>query len=215
MKYHIIPVTAFRQNCSLIWCEYTQQAALVDPGGDAEKIKTEVARLGVTLSQILLTHGHLDHVGAAAKLAEHYQVPILGPEKKDAFWLGGLPAQSQMFGLQECMPLIPTQWLAEGDKVKVGDMTIKVFHCPGHTPGHIVFINQQGRLALVGDVLFNGSVGRSDFPGGNHQALINAIFTKLLPQGDDMRFIPGHGSMSSFGHERQTNPFLRKAPTPR
>jgi glyoxylase-like metal-dependent hydrolase (beta-lactamase superfamily II) len=208
MKYHIIPVTAFSQNCSLIWCEDTQQAALVDPGGDAEKIKAKVARRGVTLSKILLTHGHLDHVGAAAELAEHYQVPILGPDKEDAFLLGGLPEQSQMFGLEECAPLIPTQWLAEGDEVKVGEIKLKVLNCPGHTPGHIVFINQQARLALVGDVLFNGSIGRSDFPRGDHQALINAIRNKLLPQGDDMGFIPGHGSISSFGHERKTNRFL-------
>lgn len=215
MKYHIIPVTAFSQNCSLIWCEHTQHAVLVDPGGDAEKIKAEVAQRGVILSQILLTHGHIDHVGAAAELAEHYQVPILGPDKEDAFWLGGLTAQSQMFGLEECAPLMPTQWLAEGDEVKVGKMTLKVLHCPGHTPGHIVFINQQARLALVGDVLFKGSVGRSDFPRGDYQALINVIRTKLLPQGDDMGFIPGHGSMSTFGHERQTNPFLCKAPPTR
>ncbi|CAI0742525.1 hydroxyacylglutathione hydrolase [Serratia entomophila] len=212
MKYHIIPVTAFSQNCSLIWCEHTQQAALVDPGGEAEKIKAAVAERGVTVSQVLLTHGHLDHVGAAAELAEYYQVPIYGPDKEDAFWLDGLPAQSRMFGLEECAPLTPTRWLAEGDEVQVGEMRFKVLHCPGHTPGHIVFINAQARMALVGDVLFNGGVGRSDFPRGDHQALIDSIRTKLLPQGDDMAFIPGHGPMSTFGHERQTNPFLREEP---
>ena len=178
MKYHLIPVTAFSQNCSLIWCENTQQAALVDPGGEAD----------------------------------HYQVPIYGPDKEDAFWLDGLPAQSRMFGLEECAPLTPTRWLSEGDEMQVGEMTLKVLHCPGHTPGHIVFINEQARLALVGDVLFNGGVGRSDFPRGDHQALIASIRTKLLPLGDDMRFIPGHGPMSTFGHERQTNPFLREEP---
>ncbi|VDZ64672.1 hydroxyacylglutathione hydrolase [Serratia odorifera] len=185
---------------------------MVDPGGEAEKLQAAVAEAGVTLTQILLTHGHLDHVGAAAELAEHYQVPIYGPDKEDAFWLDGLPAQSRMFGLEECAPLTPTRWLAEGDTVQVGAMTLKVLHCPGHTPGHIVFINDEARLALVGDVLFNGGVGRTDFPRGDHQALINAIHSKLLPQGDDMAFIPGHGPMSTFGQERLHNPFLREEP---
>ncbi len=212
MKYHIIPVTAFSQNCTLIWCEATKQAALVDPGGDPEKLKAEVAKMGVQVSQILLTHGHLDHVGAAAEMAEYYRVPIYGPEKEDAFWLEGLPAQSRMFGLEECLAFTPTQWLEEGNTVQVGEMSLDVLHCPGHTPGHIVFINQQARLALVGDVLFNGGVGRSDFPRGDHQTLIDSIRSKLLPQGDDVAFIPGHGPMSTFGHERQTNPFLREEP---
>lgn len=212
MKYHIIPVTAFNQNCTLIWCDVTKQAALVDPGGDPEKLKAEVARQGVQISQILLTHGHLDHVGAAAEMAEHYQVPIYGPNKEDAFWIEGLPAQSRMFGLAECQPFTPTRWLEEGDRVPVGEMTLQVLHCPGHTPGHIVFINEKARLALVGDVLFNGGVGRSDFPRGDHQTLIDSIRNKLLPQGDDMAFIPGHGPMSTFGVERQTNPFLREEP---
>ena len=212
MKYQIIPVTAFSQNCTLIWCEQSGQAALVDPGGEAGKLKAAVQDAGVQLTKILLTHGHLDHVGAAAELAEYYQVPIIGPDKEDAFWLDGLPAQSRMFGLEECAPLTPTQWLAEGDSVQVGDMTLNVLHCPGHTPGHIVFINDKARLALVGDVLFNGGVGRSDFPRGDHQALIASIRNKLLPLGDDMDFIPGHGPMSTFGHERQTNPFLREQP---
>jgi len=212
MKYHIIPVTAFSQNCTLIWCDKTQQAALVDPGGEPEKLKAEVARKGVKISQILLTHGHLDHVGAAAELAEYYQVPILGPNKEDAFWLEGLPAQSRMFGLAECAAFTPTQWLEEGDTVHVGDLSLGVLHCPGHTPGHVVFINDKARLALVGDVLFSGGVGRSDFPRGDHQTLIDSIRTKLLPQGDDIAFIPGHGPMSTFGQERQTNPFLREEP---
>ncbi|WON78220.1 MBL fold metallo-hydrolase [Serratia sp. UGAL515B_01] len=210
MNYHIIPVTAFSQNCTLIWCDNTKQAALVDPGGDPEKLKTQVAEKGVQISQILLTHGHLDHVGAAAEMAEYYQVPIYGPHKEDAFWLEGLPAQSRMFGLEECLPVTPTQWLDEGDSLQIGDVLLRVLHCPGHTPGHVVFINEKVRLALVGDVLFSGGVGRSDFPRGNHQALINSIQTKLLPQGDDIAFIPGHGPMSTFGIERQNNPFLRE-----
>lgn len=212
MKYQIIPVTAFNQNCTLIWCEATRQAALVYPGGDAARIIAEVARQGVTVSQILLTHGHLDHVGAATELAAHFQIPIYGPEKEDTFWLEGLPAQSQMFGLTECKAFTPTRWLAEGDKITVGNIELSVLHCPGHTPGHIVFIYPKGRLALVGDVLFNGGVGRSDFPRGDHQQLISSIRTKLLPLGDDITFIPGHGPTSTIGHERQTNPFVREDP---
>ncbi|MCG8155110.1 MBL fold metallo-hydrolase [Brenneria goodwinii] len=209
MKYQIVPVTAFSQNCTLLWCEKTHEAAIVDPGGDADKIKQAVVQAGITVKQILLTHGHLDHVGAAAELAEYYQVPILGPQTEDAFWLAGLPEQSRMFGLSECKALTPTRWLDEGDEVKVGDVTLAVFHCPGHTPGHIVFFDAVSRLAQVGDVIFNGGVGRSDFPRGDHQALIASIRNKLLPLGDDVTFIPGHGPISTFGQERKTNPFIR------
>jgi len=193
MNYRIIPVTAFSQNCSIIWCEQTKLAALVDPGGDAEKIKQEVAAAGVTLMQILLTHGHLDHVGAAAELAQHYGVPIVGPEKEDEFWLQGLPSQSRMFGLDECLPLTPDRWLNEGESVSVGNVTLQVLHCPGHTPGHIVFFD----------------VGRSDFPRGDHGQLIRSIKEKLLPLGDDVTFISGHGPMSTLGYERLHNPFLQ------
>ncbi|KFX07156.1 hypothetical protein KP22_03435 [Pectobacterium betavasculorum] len=210
MKYQIVPVTAFSQNCTLLWCEKTNEAAIVDPGGDAEKIKRAVADTGISVKQILLTHGHLDHVGAAAELAEHYQVAIIGPQIEDAFWLEGLPAQSRMFGLEECAPLTPSRWLQEGDEVCVGETTLTVFHCPGHTPGHIVFFDAESRLAQVGDVIFNGGVGRTDFPQGDHRALIASIKNKLLPLGDDVTFIPGHGPMSTLGHERKTNPFLRE-----
>ncbi|TPG65093.1 MBL fold metallo-hydrolase [Ewingella americana] len=209
MKYHLIPVTAFSQNCSVIWCSKTLQAAIVDPGGEAGKIIAEVAALGVTVSQILLTHGHLDHVGAAADIARHFNAPIVGPQKEDLFLLESLPTQSQMFGLDYCAPLTPNTWLEEGDEVSVGEERLTVLHCPGHTPGHIIFINDKSRLAVSGDVIFRGGVGRSDFPRGNHQALIKSIKTKLLPLGDDMTFIPGHGPMSDFGHERKTNPFLQ------
>ncbi|MBN3065514.1 MBL fold metallo-hydrolase [Pectobacterium quasiaquaticum] len=210
MKYQIVPVTAFSQNCTLLWCEKTNEAAIVDPGGDAEKIKRAVTDAGISVKQILLTHGHLDHVGAAAELAEHYQVAIIGPQIEDAFWLEGLPAQSRMFGLEECASLTPSRWLQEGDEVNVGETTLAVFHCPGHTPGHIVFFDAESRLAQVGDVVFNGGVGRTDFPQGDHQALIASIKNKLLPLGDDVTFIPGHGPMSTLGHERKTNPFLRE-----
>ncbi len=209
MKYHIIPVTPFSQNCSAIWCEDTCQAALVDPGGEASKIIDEIQPKNIKITQILLTHGHLDHVGAALTLSQYFQVPIYGPEKEDIFWLSNLPAQSRMFGMNECQPFTPTQWLKEGDEVSIGKVRLSVLHCPGHTPGHIVFINQKARLALVGDVLFHGGVGRTDFPHSDHKQLIDGIHTKLLPIGDDITFIPGHGSTSTFGHERQTNPFLQ------
>ncbi|MFS2224954.1 MBL fold metallo-hydrolase [Pantoea sp. B65] len=209
MDYHIVPVTAFAQNCSLIWCAETQQAAIVDPGGDAEKIIRAVTEQGVTVRQILLTHGHLDHVGAAAELAAHYTVPVIGPQKQDAFWLEGLPAQSRMFGLAECAPLTPDRWLEEGETVQVGNTLLEVLHCPGHTPGHIVFFDRTGRLLVSGDVIFYGGVGRSDFPQGSHQALISSIKEKLLPLGDDVTFIPGHGPMSTLGNERLNNPFLQ------
>lgn len=209
MNYHIIPVTAFAQNCSLIWCEETGEAALVDPGGDAARVKAEVASCKVAVKQILLTHGHLDHVGAAAELASHYGVPIVGPEKEDEFWLQGLPQQSRMFGLDECQPLTPDRWLSEGETVQVGNIALQVLHCPGHTPGHIVFFDDKSRLLVSGDVVFKGGVGRSDFPRGDHAQLIDAIKRKLLPLGDDVTFIPGHGPISTLGYERLHNPFLQ------
>lgn len=209
MNYHIIPVTPFAQNCSLVWCPVTQQAALVDPGGDAQRIKQAITETGVKVTQILLTHGHLDHVGAAAELATYLDVPIIGPQKEDEFWLQGLPQQSQMFGLEECQPLTPNRWLEEGDSVQVGETVFEVLHCPGHTPGHIVFFDPISRLLVSGDVIFKGGVGRSDFPRGDHGALIDSIKRKLLPLGDDVTFIPGHGPLSTLGEERRNNPFLQ------
>ena len=209
MNYQIIPVTAFSQNCSLIWCEETRLAALVDPGGDALRIQQAVTEQGVTIQSILLTHGHLDHVGAAAELAAHYGVPVIGPEKEDEFWLQGLPAQSKMFGLEECQALTPDRWLTEGERVTVGKIELQVLHCPGHTPGHIVFFDERVRLLISGDVIFKGGVGRSDFPRGDHATLIDSIKRKLLPLGDDVTFIPGHGPLSTLGHERLHNPFLQ------
>lgn len=209
MEYLVIPVTAFAQNCSLIWCAQTRQAAVVDPGGDAETIKRHVEEQGVTITQILLTHGHLDHVGAAAELAAFYAVPIVGPHIADQFWLENLPQQSQMFGLDYCAPLTPDRWLEEGDTVKVGDVQLEILLCPGHTPGHIVFFDRVGRLLISGDVIFNGGVGRSDFPQGSHSDLIASIKEKLLPLGDDVHFLPGHGPASTLGRERISNPFLQ------
>lgn len=209
MNYQTIPVTAFSQNCSLIWCPVTLQAAIVDPGGDAEKIKAQAAANGVTVTQILLTHGHLDHVGAAAELAAFYAVPVVGPHKADEFWLQGLPTQSQMFGFPECAPLTPDRWLEEGEVVRVGDISLEILLCPGHTPGHIVFYDRASRLLISGDVIFNGGVGRTDFPQGSHADLIAAIKNKLLPLGDNVTFLPGHGPSSTLGKERISNPFLQ------
>ncbi|WP_391528958.1 MBL fold metallo-hydrolase [Photorhabdus akhurstii] len=209
MKYQIIPVTAFMQNCTLIWNEESKEAAIVDPGGEAQKLIAEIERRGLKLTQILLTHGHFDHVGATVEVAKHFNVPIYGPHQEDAFWIEGLQAQSRMFGIEECPSFEPDRWLNEGDELRVGGVDLSVLHCPGHTPGHVVFVNHADKLIYMGDVLFKGGVGRSDFPRGNHQQLINSIKDKLLPLGDDYEFIPGHGPMSTLGYERQTNPFLQ------
>lgn len=209
MDYYIIPVTAFVQNCTLLWCPETKLAALVDPGGDAAVIKREVAQKDVHITQILLTHGHLDHVGAAAELSAYYAVPIVGPQQLDAFWLDALPAQSHMFGLPECAAFTPERWLKEHDTIQIGSVKLDVLHCPGHTPGHVVFFERSSRLLISGDVIFCGGVGRSDFPQGNQHDLINAIKQKLLPLGDDVTFIPGHGPSSTLGRERIINPFLQ------
>ncbi|MCP5277565.1 MAG: MBL fold metallo-hydrolase [Thiobacillus sp.] len=208
MKHLIVPVTPYQQNCSLIWCENTGQAALIDPGGDVEILLRAVDREGVRLERILLTHGHLDHVGGAGAISTLTGVPVLGPQIEDAFLFEGLSSQAQMFGFPSIAPFQPSQWLHDGDRVRVGDLMLDVLHCPGHTPGHVVFFSDPDRLAFVGDVLFQGSIGRTDFPRGNHGALIQAIRGKLFPLGDDVRFVPGHGPMSSFGQERRTNPFV-------
>ncbi|WP_372870733.1 MBL fold metallo-hydrolase [Shewanella sp.] len=208
MKYQIIPVTPFQQNCTLIWCESTRKAAVVDPGGNLERIYEAMEKQGVQLEKILLTHGHIDHVGAAAKLAKETGVAIEGPHIDDAFWLENLPRQSQNFGFAHCDAFEPTRYLNEGEKVAVGDAELMVLHCPGHTPGHIVFFDVTAKLALVGDVLFRGSIGRTDFPGSDHQVLLQSITSKLWPLGKDVAFIPGHGPMSTFAEERTHNPFV-------
>ncbi|MCX8602147.1 MULTISPECIES: MBL fold metallo-hydrolase [unclassified Gilliamella] len=207
-QYQIIPVTAFQENCSIIWCDQTMEAAFVDPGGEPELLKKAVEKLGVNIKQILLTHGHLDHVGAAVELANHYDVNIIGSQQEDEFLFTSLPEQCIQFGFPFINAFLPDCWLKEGDKIQVGNISLDVLFCPGHTPGHIVFINHPDKIAFVGDVLFNGSIGRTDFPRGNHADLISSITHKLLPLGDDFIFVPGHGPMSSFGHERLNNPFL-------
>jgi glyoxylase-like metal-dependent hydrolase (beta-lactamase superfamily II) len=208
MHYLTVPVTPFAQNCSLLWCDATREAAVIDPGGDLDRILAEVRRLGLDLRQIWLTHAHIDHAGGAGELAERLGLPIVGPHPADQFWIDALPQQAQMFGFPPARPFVPTRWLADGDTVTVGRCTLQVRHCPGHTPGHVVFYAPEARRAFVGDVLFAGSIGRTDFPQGNYEQLIASITQRLWSMGDDTVFIPGHGPESSFGHERRTNPFV-------
>ncbi len=208
LKYKIVPVTPFQQNATLVWCDETLEAAVIDPGGDLPKILDVVHQEALTLTKILLTHGHLDHVGGTAELAEAMALPIIGPHIDDQFWIEGLAQQSSMFGFPPVKPFTPSCWLNEGDQVQVGNETFDVLHCPGHTPGHVVFYSQSAELAQVGDVLFNGSIGRTDFPKGNHADLIASIRQKLFPLGDQVKFIPGHGPMSTLGEERRSNPFV-------
>ena len=208
MRAAVIPVTPFAQNCSLVWCERTQAGAVIDPGGDLDRILAAVRDENVKLEKILLTHAHIDHAGGTAELARSLALPIVGPHRGDKFWIDGLAEQGRMFGFGRCEPFEPDRWLEDGDRVTVGDLEFEVHHCPGHTPGHVVFYSARDRLAFVGDVLFAGSIGRTDLPGGDHGTLIRAIREKLFPLGDDVRFVPGHGPMSTFGEERQSNPFV-------
>jgi len=208
MRAIVVPVTRFQQNCSLLCCERSGRAAVVDPGGDLETILEEAERAGVTLQKILITHAHADHAGAAAELAERLVVPIEGPHLEDRFWVDALSQQGSYFGLPETRSFVPDRWLAHGDRVQFGLVELQVLHCPGHTPGHLVFFHAESRLAIVGDVLFRGSIGRTDFPRGDYAALIRSIRERLWPLGDDVRFIPGHGPGSTFGEERRSNPFV-------
>jgi hydroxyacylglutathione hydrolase len=204
----IIPVTPFQQNCTLLWCEKTKKAAVVDPGGDLDNIREAIAQSGVTVEKIILTHGHIDHAGGAAELREELGVQIEGPHEADRFLLDRLAEQGQAYGFP-ARAVTPDRWLNESDTVMVGDLTLDVLHCPGHSPGSVVLVSKDQRFALVGDVLFQGSVGRTDLPGGDGKALIRSIKDKLLPLGDDITFICGHGPMSTIGQERQSNPFLQ------
>jgi hydroxyacylglutathione hydrolase len=208
IKYQIVPVTPFEQNCSVLWCDKTKKAAVVDPGGDLDRVIAVLEREGLSLEKILLTHAHIDHAGGTAELSKQYSVPIEGPHKEDKFWIDSLLQQSQMFGFPEVETFTPDRWLVGGDKVTVGESSLDVVHCPGHTPGHVVFFSSESQLALVGDVLFNGGIGRTDFPKGDHATLIKSIKERLWPLGNNVAFIPGHGPMSTFGAERKTNPFV-------
>jgi hydroxyacylglutathione hydrolase len=209
VNHTVIPVTDYEQNASLIHCPQTRRAAVIDPGGDIDRIIRHAEAQGLTLEQILVTHGHFDHCGAALDLAEQLDIPIIGPHRDDAFLLDSLPEWAKMVGFPPARSFTPQRWLQEGDRVEVGEQVLEVIHCPGHTPGHIIFYHRAAAIAFVGDVLFQGSIGRTDFPRGNHADLIRSIQQKLLPLGDDIRFVPGHGTESTFGHERQHNPFIR------
>lgn len=208
MRYLIVPVTPFEQNCTLFWCEETRQAAVIDPGGDIERIVRALEDEGLTLAKVLVTHGHIDHAGGVAALAEKFAVAIEGPNEEDRFWIEGMPQQSRMFGFPGVRSFTPDRWLKDGDKVRFGTVELDVLQCPGHTPGHVVFFHAPSKLAQVGDVLFQGSIGRTDFPKGDYDTLIRSIRDKLFPLGDDVHFIPGHGPMSTLGEERHYNPFL-------
>jgi len=209
LHYHTIPVTPFQQNCSLLWCDQTHAAAVIDPGGDLDEVLAEAQRLGLKLEQIWLTHAHIDHAGAAGELAQQLGLPIIGPHPGDQFWIDALAQQSQMFGFPQARPFTPTRWLHDGDTVTLGRSSVQVRHCPGHTPGHVVFYSPEIGRAFVGDVLFAGSIGRTDFPQGDHEQLLASIRERLWPMGDATVFIPGHGPESSFGRERRSNPYVR------
>jgi len=211
VHFSIVPVTPFAQNCSVVWCEKTGAGAVVDPGGDLDRILGTVRREGVKLEKILLTHAHVDHAGGTAELARTLALPIEGPHIGDRFWIDGLAEQARMFGIASGGSFVPDRWLEDGDRVQVGELEFEVKHCPGHTPGHVVFHSPAERLAFVGDVLFAGSIGRTDFPGGDYDTLVDSIRSKLFPLGDDVRFVPGHGPMSTFGAERRGNPFVGDA----
>lgn len=207
MNVQIIPVTPFQQNCSVVWDD-EKNAAIIDPGGDAERIIQFINENQITPKVILLTHGHLDHVGAAAKLKREFNIDILGPEKSDDYWLQGLPQQAEQFGLPYCAPLTPDRWLNEGETIEVGELCFSILHLPGHTPGHIGFINQEEKIAFTGDVLFRRSIGRTDFPGGDFSQLIKSIKEKLWPLADDTQIVAGHGLLTTIADEKRQNPFL-------
>jgi len=208
IKVSVVPVTPYQQNCSIIQCQATGKAAIVDPGGDIDRILSAAEEMGATIEKIILTHGHLDHCGVSAELRDKLEVPIEGPEEADKFWIDQLPQYCKMAGFPHAEAFTPDRWLHDGDTVKVGEVELQVIHCPGHTPGHVVFVSDENRIAWVGDVIFQGSIGRTDFPMSKHDDLIHSIRDKLFPLGDDITFVPGHGPTSTFGQERQTNPFV-------
>ena len=208
LEVAVMPVTPFQQNCSLLRCRSTGRGAVIDPGGEVERLQAWIADQGVELEKVLLTHGHLDHASGAARLAREAGVPIEGPHRDDLFWLEGLERQAQMYGVEPGEVPQPDRWLEGGDSACFGEIELEVRHCPGHTPGHVVFFHGPSRFAVVGDVLFQGSIGRTDFPRGDYDTLIRSIREQLLPLGDDVTFLPGHGPTSTLGHERSSNPFL-------
>ncbi len=208
LQYKILPVTPFAQNCTLFWCDETMEAVVIDPGGDIEKIIQAVSQAKLKLTKVLLTHAHIDHAGATQAVVDYFNVVIEGPHKADQFWIDLIPMQIERFGFTGAQIFTPDRWLDQGDKVHFGNLELEVYFCPGHTPGHIVFFHRGAKLAQVGDVLFKGSVGRTDFPRGDQATLIKSIKENLFPLGNDVRFIPGHGAMSTFGEEKRSNPFV-------
>jgi len=204
----IAPVTPLQQNCTIVWCAKTMKAAVIDPGGEVPRLIKALADQGLTLEKIWITHGHMDHAGGAAELKRLTGVPIEGPHQDDQFWIDQIQSTGERYGIPEARIFVTDRWLDDGDVVTLGQTQFEVLHCPGHTPGHVIFFHRQARFAQVGDVLFKGSIGRTDFPRGNHQDLLDAITGKLWPLGDDVRFVPGHGPMSTFGAERRGNPFV-------
>lgn len=210
LRATIVPVTLLQQNCTLFWCTETNKAAFVDPGGDIPRLKAAAEQHGVELEKILITHGHIDHCGEAGTFAKELGLPIEGPHEADRFWISRLEDDGRNYGVNGKV-FEPDRWLVDGDQVTVGNLTLDVIHCPGHTPGHVIFHHAPSKLAIVGDVLFQGSIGRTDFPMGNHQDLLDSISKKLWPLGDDTVFVAGHGPTGQFGYERKTNPFVSDA----
>ena len=208
LQVRIIPVTPLQQNCSLIWNEATKHAAFVDPGGDADQLIGALEHFGLTLKRIWLTHGHLDHAGAAAELRERLGVAVEGPHRDDQFWLDQIESIGVRYGIKGGRDVTPDRYFEDGETLEFEGAEFGIVHTPGHTPGHVVIYNQDSHIAFVGDVLFAGSIGRTDFPKSDHAQLIRSITEKLWPLGDDMSFVPGHGPASTFGQERQTNPFV-------
>jgi len=211
LQYKIIPVTPFEQNCTLFWCDETMQAAVIDPGGDVTRIIQAIEENQLSLQKVLITHAHIDHAGATQAIVNHFSVPIEGPHEEDQFWIDQIPEQVLRFGFTEAEVFTPDRWLKQGDTVHFGNIELEVYFCPGHTPGHVVFFHRESKLAQVGDVLFCGSIGRTDFPRGDQATLFKSIKENLFPLGDDVRFIPGHGPMGTFGQERKTNPYVGEA----
>jgi glyoxylase-like metal-dependent hydrolase (beta-lactamase superfamily II) len=204
----VVPVTAFQQNCSIIWDTATKEAAVVDPGGDLDSILARAQRDNLQITKILITHAHIDHAGATLKLQQMLNVPIEGPHPDEQFWIDRLSEDGARYGIESFGAFTPTRWLFDHDEVTVGNQILEVIHCPGHTPGHVIFYHRATKFAIVGDVIFKSSIGRTDFPKGNHADLIHSIREKLFPLGDDVRFLPGHGPLSTFGEERRSNPFV-------